>query len=138
MQELVVRFADHLRVEKRASVHTQRAYLSNVGQFLGFIGEKRERVDPKVVERLDIALDAYRDGVVGIALRLVVALVLELRAETRQAPLPSVASADDCSIDEKTLPEARRAKRAQSRVPGAISGRPGNLPFRSSLSISRT
>jgi integrase/recombinase XerC len=54
MQELVVRFADHLRVEKRASVHTQRAYLSNLAEFLGFIGAKRER-DP-VLGDLDIPM----------------------------------------------------------------------------------
>src|SRR3954468_6402342 len=43
MQELVARFREHLAVEKRASPHTVRAYLQNVGEMLTFIEEKRGR-----------------------------------------------------------------------------------------------
>ena len=42
MDELVERFREHLQFEKRASPHTVRAYLGNLGAFLTFAREKRE------------------------------------------------------------------------------------------------
>lgn len=41
MDELVARFRDHLVAEKRASLHTVRAYLGNLDELLAFIRAKR-------------------------------------------------------------------------------------------------
>jgi integrase/recombinase XerC len=43
MQELVVRYSEHLRAEKRQSPETVRAYLANVQELLAFIEQKRNR-----------------------------------------------------------------------------------------------
>jgi integrase/recombinase XerC len=43
VDELVARFREHLTVEKRASPHTVRAYLTNLDELLAFIRTKRER-----------------------------------------------------------------------------------------------
>jgi integrase/recombinase XerC len=43
MREWVERFRQHLEVEKRASAHTVRAYLRDVGELLTFGEAKRER-----------------------------------------------------------------------------------------------
>jgi integrase/recombinase XerC len=53
MVELVQRFAEHLRFEKRASPHTVRAYLGNLEAFLAFAVDKRGSVTPR---QLDIPL----------------------------------------------------------------------------------
>jgi integrase/recombinase XerC len=53
MLELVRRFSEHLRYEKRASPHTVRAYLSNLDAFLSFAVEKRGELEPA---QLDIPL----------------------------------------------------------------------------------
>jgi integrase/recombinase XerC len=51
--ELVQRFAEHLKFEKRASPHTVRAYLGNLDAFLRFAVEKRPQLGPA---QLDIPL----------------------------------------------------------------------------------
>jgi integrase/recombinase XerC len=43
VEELVARFREHLTIEKRASPHTVRAYLTNLDEFLAFIRARRER-----------------------------------------------------------------------------------------------
>jgi integrase/recombinase XerC len=43
MQDQVARFREHLAVEKRASAHTVRAYLHDVGELVAFVEEKRKR-----------------------------------------------------------------------------------------------
>jgi integrase/recombinase XerC len=43
MEQLVERFREHLAVEKRASPHTVRAYLTNLEQLLEFARAKRQR-----------------------------------------------------------------------------------------------
>jgi integrase/recombinase XerC len=54
MHELVARFREHLAVEKRASPHTVRAYLTNLEQLLAFAEEKRGRAPAP--RELDIPL----------------------------------------------------------------------------------
>jgi integrase/recombinase XerC len=53
MVELVQRFSEHLRFEKRASPHTVRGYLANLDEFLRFAVEKR---GPTTPAKLDIPL----------------------------------------------------------------------------------
>jgi len=55
MQELLREFLQHLRLNRNASVHTARAYESDVSQFLSFVaahrGVKRSQLTPSSLDR---------------------------------------------------------------------------------------
>ena len=54
MDELLLRFRDHLESEKRASKETVRAYLADIGELVEFIAAKRDR--PARVADLDVPM----------------------------------------------------------------------------------
>ncbi len=54
MEALIARFAEHLEVERQASPHTLRNYLSDLGQFLEFLRGRHEGRIPRPAE-VDLA-----------------------------------------------------------------------------------
>jgi integrase/recombinase XerC len=50
VDEFADRFRAYLQSEKRASVHTVRAYLANLHEFLAFARGKRERLEPRHID----------------------------------------------------------------------------------------
>src|SRR5215510_14800396 len=58
--DAVASFASHLRVERHASPHTQRAYLADVRQFLAFAGAPAD-VRPETVRHWLRTLDGRLD-----------------------------------------------------------------------------
>ncbi len=66
MDSLVARFRDYLAFERRASPHTVRAYLSDLGELYGFVERRRERPpeprDANPAGRAPASRDAARGG----------------------------------------------------------------------------
>ncbi len=58
MKDLIEQFLEHLRLNENASVHTVRAYESDLGQFLAFlaahVGRRRAGLGPDDFDRLNI------------------------------------------------------------------------------------
>src|SRR4051794_35617744 len=58
MREFLTEFLQHLRLNRNASVHTVRAYDSDVSQFLAFVaagrGVKQSRLEPADLDRAAI------------------------------------------------------------------------------------
>lgn len=55
MDALIERFSEHLRIERQASPHTLRNYMSDIGQFRDFLRARHGRVPaPRAVDLADI------------------------------------------------------------------------------------
>jgi integrase/recombinase XerC len=135
MDELVERFHQHLKYEKRASPHTIRAYLGNLDAFLTFARDKRERAP--TVRDLDIPLvRSYlaslfdKDEPVTIARKLssVRAFLRFLRRE--RLIEENVAMLVKPPKAQKSLPSFLTPEQAAALVEAPVQEKPTNLQLR--------
>jgi integrase/recombinase XerC len=68
----IQRFADHLEGERRASAHTRRAYLADLGQYAAFLAEQGAALVPSspVLVRAFVARAAATAGATSLARKL--------------------------------------------------------------------
>ena len=114
MDPALEEFAQHLAQVERASAHTQRAYLSDLGQLAGFLGERGSTLDsasrddlraflaarfgsnsPATLARKQAALRAFYEHRVRMG-HLADSPARRLMFPRRRVSLPNVVPVDDC------------------------------------------